>query len=150
MGKGAASRSCSVPIRDSWVTARFASLASDRRMDGGKWVQGPELHRPSQAYETWQSTGSPCVYQEWVDEDGMLRHLPGANRPCKLLHHKPIKECVQGTRTRGGLPGPSRRRQSCVLCLWRAVLCCQPGPRSMKCLFGVTGGHCLSATVALG
>lgn len=70
----------------------------------------------------------------------MLRHLPGANRPCKLLHHKPMGKCVQRARTRGGLPGPSRHRLSCFRCLWRAVLCCQPGPRSMKCLFGATGG----------
>jgi hypothetical protein len=37
------------------------------------WTQGMELHQPRQAYETRQSTGSPCSFKKWCGVTVMLR-----------------------------------------------------------------------------
>lgn len=37
------------------------------------WTQGMELHQPRQAYETRQSTGSPCSFIKWCGVTVILR-----------------------------------------------------------------------------
>lgn len=85
------------------------------------WTQGMELHQPRQAYETRQSTGSPCSFKKWCGVTVMLRAVSmsfGVTvQVASLTIYRRVLDLNKMARRVGTAPTSSGFGDPCIACL---------------------------------